>query len=181
VFYLIECPIPKTSEHHPSQLVYVFPIQVEFQQFLVDSFIDSIHLLERNCLASPASIQTSKLYEGLDLRQVMRRILCSFAFPKCLVLPTNFTYGISKVCTIGPTLTSVTHQTNLVYTQTISTIKYATSFVMNSTMSYAITHPIQVIHFTTKYSLGLHKVCAQTNLPPHRQSNLFVSLMQNLR
>jgi hypothetical protein len=71
--------------------------------------------------------------------------------------PTNYAHGLSKVCTA---LTSVTNQTNQVCTQTVSTIKSVTSSVMNSVMSSAIAHPVQVVRLTTNSTLGLYKVCA---------------------
>jgi hypothetical protein len=51
-------PIPKVSEHHPSHLICVLPIRVDRKQFLVDFFVDSIHLLDHNCPTPLESIQT---------------------------------------------------------------------------------------------------------------------------
>jgi hypothetical protein len=44
---LIQCPIPKVSEHHPSHLVLFFPFRLTANNSWSTSLADSIYLLEQ--------------------------------------------------------------------------------------------------------------------------------------
>jgi hypothetical protein len=92
-------------------------------------------------------------------------ILDLTTFPKCSIHPMKSEPSLSKVCTTCLTLTFVRKKTDRVNTQTIFAIKSATSYAMNSMMSSGITHPVQVLCFTTNYALGWHKVCDHLKLP----------------
>jgi len=109
----------------------------------------------------------------LDLRQVMQRILHSSYFPKCLVHWINSASGLSKVCTVGTTLTLFTHRTSQICNQTTFMIKSVTSYALNYVINSTINHPNQVLCFTTNFSLDQQKVCTQNNLPLQFQHNLY--------